>query len=151
MTLYLGASTVSGPIRDVKITFVTPVNVKQEPAWYLEPFHGTYNHTIVFDSYNGTWQKSNAFEQVRKVVAPTYIRECVPGAKVAKSSAMAPRMSLMESSAENVEITSAEVKDGKLSVRFNERTGTKSAVKLSTPKGGVEFEIQPFGIVNKSL
>ena len=151
MTLYLGASTVSGPIRDVKITFVTPVNVKQEHAWYLEPFHGTYNHSIVFDSYNGTWQKSNAIEQTRRVVAPVYIRECVPGTKVAKSNAMAPRMSLMEASAENVDVTSAEVKEGKLSLRINEHTGTKSAVKLTTPKGGVEFEIQPFGIVNKSL
>ena len=148
MTLYLGASTVGGPIRDVKITFVTPVNVSQEPAWYHEPFHGTYNHSILIDTYKGTWKENNTFHAARQTTTPIYVRECRAHAgKVAKSEVMAPKASLVECSAENVEITSAEMHDGKLVVRLNERMGKKCRVKLTTPRGSAEVEVAPFGIV----
>ena len=148
MTLYLGASTTGGPIKDVTLTFVTPVNVSQEKAWYYEPFHGTYNHTILFESYKGTWQQSNALQQVRQSVAPIYVRECA-GAK--KGGKMAACGSLLKSTNSDVEVTSAEVVDNKLHIRLNERVGKPARVKISTAKGAAEVELKPFGIVNQTL
>ena len=147
MTLYLGASTVSGPIRDVKITFVTPVNVKQEPAWYLEPFHGTYNHSIVFDTYKGKWQECNALQQIKVASAPLYVRQCLP----TKKGALAPQGSLLKASSAEVEITSAEVVEGKLQVRLNERRGKSESVELQTEKAKSKVEVKPFGIVQHTL
>ncbi len=148
MTLYLGASTVGGPIRDVTLTFVTPVNVKQEAAWYHEPFHGTYSHTIIFDSYKGTWQQSEALQQVRKAVVPIYTREVVGASKGGK---MAAKGSLLQCSSANVDITSAEIANGKLQLRLNERMGKSAQVKLNTSKGGAVVDIKPFGIVSQEL
>ena len=147
MTLYLGASTTGGPIKDVTLTFVTPVNVSQEKAWYYEPFHGTYNHTILLDTYKGTWQQSGIVQQVRRAVAPVYIRECA-GAPKGKMAASA---SLLTASSANVEITSAEVVEDKLQLRLNERTGKPQRVKLNTAKGSVEVDVKPFGILNQTL
>lgn len=148
MTLYLGASTTGGPIKDVTLTFVTPVNVSQEKAWYYEPFHGTYNHTIVFDTYKGTWQQSGALQQVRRAVAPIYIREY---AGVTKGGKMAAKASLLQSSSTNVEISSAEVVENKLQLRLNERIGKAVRVKLNTAKGSTEVDVKPFGILNQTL
>ena len=147
MTLYLGASTVSGPIRDVKITFVTPVNVSQEPAWYLEPFHGTYNHSIVFDTYKGKWQDSNELQQIKRAATPLYVRQCL----ATKRGSLAPQGSLLQSSSSDVEITSAEVVDGKLQVRLNERRGKSEHVDLATEKSKSCVEVKPFGIVQHTL
>ena len=147
MTLYLGASTVSGPIKDVTLTFVTPVNVSQEKAWYFEPFHGTYNHTILLDTYKGTWLQSGIVQQTRRAVAPIYIRECA-GAPKGK---MASSASLLNASSTDVEITSAEVVENKLQLRLNERTGEPQRVKLNTAKGSTEVDVKPFGILNQTL
>lgn len=148
MTLYLGASTVSGPIKDVTLNFVTPVNVKQEAAWYLEPFHGTYNHTIVFDSYKGSWQKSGALQQARQATTPIYIRQCLGSAK----GSLPAQDSLLQSSSEGVDITSAEIVDGKLTIRLNERMGKSEQVMLRVGKGCTQsLDIKPFGIVEKQL
>ena len=147
MTLYLGASTVSGPIRDVKITFVTPVNVSQEPAWYLEPFHGTYHHSIVFDTYKGKWQDSNELQQIKTAATPLYVRQCL----ATKKGSLAPQGSLLQSSSSDVEITSAEVVDGKLQVRLNERRGKSESVELTTEKAKSRIEVKPFGIVQHTL
>ena len=147
MTLYLGASTVSGPIRDVKITFVTPVNVSQEPAWYLEPFHGTYHHSIVLDSYKGKWQDSNELQQIKTAATPLYVRQCL----ATKKGTLAPQGSLLNSSSKDVEVTSAEVVDGKLQVRLNERRGKSESVELTTEKAKSRVEVKPFGIVQHTL
>lgn len=148
MTLYLGASTAGGPIKDVTLTFVTPVNVKQEKAWYLEPFHGTYNHTILFDTYKGTWQQSKALQQVRRAVAPLYIREYANGAKGGKMAASA---SLLKASSTDVEITSAEVNGEKLQLRLNERSGETQRVKINSAKSSIEVEVKPFSITSHTM
>src|SRR5690606_18890288 len=49
--LFLGASTTSGPIRDVGMEFKDATNVHHEPAWYAEPFHGIYNHRFMLYPY----------------------------------------------------------------------------------------------------
>ena len=149
MTLYLGASTVGGPIKDVTLKFITPVNVKQEAAWYLEPFHGTYNHSIIFDTYKGSWSESKALQQLRTAATPIYVREC--HASKGGKKAMPSVGSLLECSSADVDITSAEVVNGKLRVRLNERSGKKESVKLNTQKGAAEVALQPFGIVQSEL
>ena len=150
MTLYLGASTAGGPIKDVTLTFVTPVNVSQEKAWYHEPFHGTYNHTIVFETYKGTWQQSGALQNSRIADAPIYTRKYC-GAKGGTKEKMAAKCSLLNSSSANVDVTSAKVENGKLQLRLNERVGKSEQVKISTPKSGVEVNVKPFGIVEQAL
>ena len=149
MTLYLGASTVGGPIKDVTLSFVTPVNVKQESAWYLEPFHGTYNHSIIFDTYKGSWSESKALQQLRTAATPIYVREC--HASKGGKKAMPSCGSLLESSSADVDVTSAEIVGDKLVVRLNERLGKKASVTLRTQKGSAEVAMQPFGIVQKEL
>lgn len=149
MTLYLGASTVGGPIKDVTLKFITPVNVKQEAAWYLEPFHGTYNHSIIFDTYKGSWSESKALQQLRTAATPIYVREC--HASKGGKKAMPSYGSLLESSSADVDVTSAEIVGDKLVVRLNERLGKKASVTLRTQKGSTEVAMQPFGIVQKEL
>lgn len=148
MTLYLGASTQTGPVKEVVPEFISHTNVKQESAWPLEPFHGTYNHTIVLDTYSGKWSESGVLSVAQRAAAPIYIREC-RASKGAKGSA--PRASLLESSSVDVDITSAMVENGVLKLRLNERTGRSQSVKLSTPKRSAECEVKPFGIVQQSL
>lgn len=149
MTLYLGASTQAGPIKEVVPEFITKTNVKQESAWQLEPFHGTYRHTIVLDTYNGKWNEQGVLGRMQRSTAPVYVREC--SASKGEKGGMTPRMSLLESSNESVDVTSAKVENGSLKLRLNERTGKVQRVKLSTPKCSVECEVKPFGIVQQSL
>ena len=138
MTLYLGASTVGGPIKDVTLKFITPVNVKQEAAW-----------SIIFDTYKGSWSESKALQQLRTAATPIYVREC--HASKGGKKAMPSVGSLLECSSADVDITSAEVVNGKLRVRLNERSGKKESVKLNTQKGAAEVALQPFGIVQSEL
>lgn len=151
MTLYLGASTQSGPLKEVVPQFVTPVNVKQEAAWALEPFHGNYTHTILFDTFDGKWQESGALRAMQRSTTPLYIRECYPAKRVSAREAMEPRMSLLRSSSGDVEVTSAEVREGRLRCRINERSGARHEVVLTTPRGGCRFTIGPFGIIEKEF
>ena len=149
MTLYLGASTQSGPVKEVVPEFISNTNVKQEAAWSLEPFFGTYGHTIVLDTYNGTWSEQGILGKTQRASAPIYLREY--RSSQGTDSAMPARASLLESTNENVDITSAMVENGFLKVRLNERTGKSQKVKLSTSKGSIECDVKPFDIVQKSL
>lgn len=149
MTLYLGASTQSGPVKEVVPEFISATNVKQESAWQLEPFFGRYNHTIILDTYNGKWSELGVLGKTQRAAAPIYIREY--GSGTSTQSPVSVRASLLECSSEDVDITSAVVDDGVLKVRLNERTGKSRKVKLSTPKGGCECEVKPFGIVLQNL
>ncbi|MDA3863250.1 MAG: hypothetical protein PF689_05205, partial [Deltaproteobacteria bacterium] len=58
--VYLGASVCSGPIRNVEMDIVNNILVNHEPAWYAEPFHGTYNHNFMLFPYEGSWEENHA-------------------------------------------------------------------------------------------
>ena len=150
MTVYLGASTVSGPIKDVRITFRSPVDVFQEPAWYLEPFHGEYRHRIVIDSYKGTWQENHIPARIRANASPVYVRECHAG-KVGRKEEMAPSKSFLKCSQPNIDITSADIKDGVLKVMLNEREGKETDVILEAGSISNDIHIKGFGITEEAL
>ena len=59
ITLYLGASTTSGPIREMGLDIVSPTVVQHDREWYAEPFHGIYDHEFVLYPYEGTWQDAH--------------------------------------------------------------------------------------------
>lgn len=150
MTLYLGGSTQSGPVKEVVPEFVTNTYVKQESAWQLEPFFGTYNHKIILDTYKGKWNEQGVLGKTQRATSPIYIRE-YSALQGGKKSQLPSTASLLESNNVNVDITSAVVADGALKLRLNERTGKSQKVKISTPKGVAECEVKPFAIVEQAL
>lgn len=147
MILYLGASTASGPIKDVNMTFRTPVNVYHEPAWYLEPFHGEYEHRIVLDTYKGTWQSNNVPLRLRERSSPVYLAEFDGKSKVKIKDVLPAAASLVDYDRSDVDITSIENRDGKTVVRMNERVGKEDVFELRIGDVSKEVTIRPFGIV----
>ena len=151
MTLYLGASTASGPIKDVNMTFRTPVNVYHEPAWYLEPFHGEYTHRIVLDTYKGTWQSNNVPLRLREISSPVYVAGFDGKAKVKGKDAMPAVVSMVDYDQSDVDITSIENRDGKTLVRLNERVGKEDVLEIKIGETSKEVKMHPFGIVEIEL
>jgi hypothetical protein len=129
---------------------VTNTYVKQENAWRLEPFFGTYNHKIILDTYKGKWNEQGVLGKTQRATSPIYIRE-YSALQGGKKSQLPSTASLLESNNVNVDITSAVVADGALKLRLNERTGKSQKVKISTPKGVAECEVKPFAIVEQAL
>ncbi|MDO4424039.1 MAG: hypothetical protein Q4C08_04565, partial [Pseudomonadota bacterium] len=147
MTLYLGASTTSGPIRDVGLTFTDKTTVKHEPAWYSEPFHGEYHHQVMLYPYAGDWKEVHVPQVFRNFTQPVYIRECQ-----AQSSGQLPaRASWVELNQPNIEITSMEPQGKGIQVRVNEKEGTQTQVKMNLKGQTIHFPVQPFGIVTHNI
>lgn len=145
MTLYLGASTQSGPVKEVVPEFISKTNVKQENAWQLEPFFGTYNHKIVLDTYKGRWSDRGILGDTQRATAPIYIRE-YSALQGGKKPILPTHASLLQSSSSDVDITSAVVENGHLHLRLNERVGKSQKVKISTARGDKEYCLAPFGV-----
>ena len=147
MTLYLGASTTSGPIRDVGLSFKDKTTVQHEPAWYSEPFHGEYHHQVMLYPYAGDWKEVHVPQVFRNFTQPVYIRECQ-----AQSSGQFPaRASWVELNQPNIEITSMEPQEKGIQVRFNEKEGTATQVKMNLKGQTIHFPVQPFGIVTHTI
>jgi hypothetical protein len=128
MGLYLGASTTSGPNRNMKIEFVSDSHIEHEQAWYAEPFVGTYNHQFMIYPFEKSWQESQAPSISRSYTQEVYTREFHASPN---SGNLPSEKSLISLDQQNVEITSMEIIDGKLQVRLNEKTGRESDVVLS--------------------
>lgn len=86
-------------------------------------------------------------QQIKVASAPVYVHQCLP----TKKGALAPQGSLLKASSAEVEITSAEVVEGKLQLRLNERRGKSESVELQTEKAKSKVEVKPFGIVQHAL
>lgn len=143
VTLYLGASTTSGPIRDVGLTFKTPTEVDHEPAWYAEPFHGRYHHRFVVWNYDGDWRSNHIPAQFRAVSQPVYLRRCHPG----DSQPTWPvQQSFLQVSEPNVEVTTLREEDGSRIMRLNEREGRQTSVTVTWGGKAYSATLQPFGI-----
>ena len=142
--IYMGASTTTGPVRKVGLKFNNPTNVDHEPAWYQEPFQGTYSHTVVLAPYQGGWQTAAVPALIRSISSPVYLR------KASGAHGMAPlKDSFLELDQKNVDITIAQyAKDG-LKIRLNERHGKETDLSVKSPKGVKSVHIQPFGIIMK--
>ena len=146
MTLYMGASTTSGPIRNVGLTYKKKNDVSHEEAWYSEPFHGTYHHRILLIPYGGTWQEAHLPQTLRSVHQPVYTRECHPA-----KGPLPARESLITTESPNVDITTIDDGSQGLVLRLNEREGrpTKTTLRLR----GQEYKaaLKPYGIVTLPL
>lgn len=148
MTLYLGASTTSGPIRDVGLTFKDKTTVQHESAWYSEPFHGEYHHQAMLYPYEGDWKSAHVPLAFRNYTQPVYIRECYPQATVGRLPASD---SWVEMNHPNIEITSMEPQGAGIQVRLNEKEGTETQVQMKLKDQTIRLAVQPFGIVTHTL
>ena len=148
MTLFLGASTSSGPIRDVGLTFTDKTTVKHEHAWYSEPFHGEYHHQVMLHPYGGNWKEAHIPLAFRNYTQPVYIRECYPQAV---SNPLPANQSWVELAQPNIEITSMEPTNKGLQLRVNEKEGTSTRIEMKLKGKAHQLPIQPFGIVTHTI
>jgi len=146
--LYLGASTTSGPIRDVGLTIKEKTNVRHEDAWYSEPFHGTYNHKLMVYPFNGNWQEKHAPTVSRSYTEKAYVREFYP---VQGSGDLPTVKSLITVDHPGVEITSMDMLDNKLTLRLNDREGKDSDIKISIGKKNKKVHVPANGIIDVEL
>jgi hypothetical protein len=147
MTLFLGASTTSGPIRDVGLTFTDKTTVKHEHAWYSEPFHGEYHHQVMLYPYSGNWKEVHVPLAFRNYTQPVYIREC----QAQPSGKLPAKDSWIVLSQPNIEITSMEPQEKGIQVRFNEKEGTATQVEMNIKGKTVQLPIHSFGIVTHTI
>ena len=148
ITLYLGASTTSGPIRDVGMTFVTKTEVEHEPAWYSEPFHGEYKHQVLLYSYNGDWKDVHVPLVFRNYAQPVYIRECYSSTD---SGNLPAEKTLVEFDNPNIEITTMELNVKGIQLRLNEREGLDTKVQMRIKNKATEIRVPVFGIVTQTI
>ncbi|MDO4949113.1 MAG: hypothetical protein Q4E55_02955 [Bacteroidales bacterium] len=143
MKVYMGASTTSGPIRNVGLTFKNPTDVDHEPAWYSEPFHGRYHHHIVVHTYEGSWQDAHLPRIMKANATPVYIREYVGNDSNGNTPA---EQSLIQVDEPNIDITSAHTDGTTLTFRVNEREGKASAFDIRIGTRHYRDTLPPFGI-----
>lgn len=147
MTVYLGASTTSGPIRDVGMTFHSPTDVEHEEAWYAEPFHGTYRHNLVLCPYAGSWKEAHLPRTMHDETRGIYVKECFPTGRDAVQNATLPlRASLIETNAPELDITTMQVENGKLTFRINELEGRTEDALFTIGNKKYRIKATPFGI-----
>ena len=146
ITLYLGASTTSGPIRNVGLKYIEKNNVWHEPAWYSEPFHGEYHHRIILQHYNGTWQQAHLPQAFRCERQPVYTRECHPG-----NGTLPTCQSLVETTLPNIDITTIDDEGQGTFLRLNEREGHTTKARISIGRKTYKANLKPYGIVTLPL
>ncbi len=142
MKVYMGSSTTSGPIRNVGLTFKSKTNVEHEPAWYAEPFHGTYHHKVIIVPYKGKWQEAHLARKIESASAPVYQHECLAGGKGNRPV----NCSFAQCEDANVEITMMQINAGKLNYRLNEREGRQTDCRLTVGKKTFNQKLAPYGI-----
>ena len=144
--LYLGASTTSGPIRNVGLNFRTPTDVDHEPAWYAEPFHGEYLHSITFMPYVGNWHDCHLPSSMQEAHAPVYVRPLLGN----RRGKMPASQSFLSYDAKNLRLTKLECEGDSVALRFCEREGRQSPFTLQLLGNESTCEISPFGILSVS-
>ena len=151
VTVYLGSSTTSGPIHDVSLVFDSPTHVTHEPAWYSEPFHGTYAHRIIFRPYDGDWEEEHVPLAFRNFSSPVYVRECNASRRLS-GKRLPAEGSLLTIDSPDVDVTMMDVsRVGGMSIRLNGRTGHEREVRLETGGRSYSVNVPPYGIVTKEL
>ncbi len=146
--LYLGASTTSGPIRDVGMTLVSKGEVIHEPAWYAEPFHGSYNHQLMIYPYDGSWQENHAPAVSKSYTQGVYFREFYPSDQIGDQPA---EKSLVSIGHTGVEVTSMDFSGQNLSLRLNDKEGQGADINLTIGEKTKKVYLPPNGIVNVKL
>ena len=142
MTLFLGASTTSGPISEVYMT-INKNSVNHHTSWYSEPFHGEYSHQIVLHSYEGDWRDAHIPSLFRSFTQPVYVRECHSQSRKGKLPASD---SWIELSQPNIEITSIDTTADGTELRINEKEGRECEAKIKVGKTNINLPIKAYGI-----
>ena len=136
LTLYLGASTTSGPIREMGLDIVSPTVVNHDMEWYAEPFHGIYEHKYTLYPFEGTWQQAHLPKIMRENSQQVYVRQVYPASEGSQPAAL----SFIEGVPVNAEITKVFCDSDGFRVRLNEKEGRESedmspyAIKLMDVK-----------------
>lgn len=146
--MYMGASTTSGPNRDVVMEFVSKTNIHHEEAWYAEPFHGTYNHNFMIFPFQGTWQDNHISTIAKSFTDEVYMREIYA---IPDGGNNQTNKSFININQPNVEITSIEPTEKGLIIRLNEREGKSCSVIVTIGAKSKKVDIQPNGIVEIKL
>lgn len=149
ITLHLGTSTTSGPIREMGLKFTDPTTVVHDFEWYMEPFHGCYSHKVVIRPYNGSWQSAHVPVLFREASQPVLVRKVRPN-PIDADTVLPFTASLIENVPVNVEITGVHHESGNgLVLDLNEREGKRTTVRIKTPDGQIHRgTLMPFGIQN---
>jgi len=145
--IYMGASTTSGPIRNVGMK-IDSTTVEHEPAWYSEPFHGKYSHRLMLYPFNGSWQESHTPMISKNFTQGVYLREFTPSRI---NGRMPSEKSLISMDRQGIEITSMEISDKSLNVRLNETEGKDVLVKLNIGNKNKTVNIPANGIIDVDL
>lgn len=146
VSVYLGASTTSGPIRDVGLEFKSPTFVAHESAWYSEPFHGDYHHSVVLSSFRGDWKDAHVPALISSQSSPVYLREVRPaGGEVPYECSFAAVNS------PDISISYASCEDGNLRLRLNEREGMPVKAAISASNGEICVEMPSFAITEVTV
>ena len=146
MTLYLGASTTSGPIRNVGLSYKGKNNIEHEAAWYSEPFHGAYRHRILLQPYRGKWQDAHLPSSFRSAKQCVYVCECHP-----QGGNMPPEQALIQTSEPNVDITVIDDEGQGPFMRLNEREGRATKVSVIINDKEYKTTLKSYGIATLPL
>jgi hypothetical protein len=148
MGIFVGASTTSGPIRDVGMEFVCKTNVKHEPAWYAEPFHGTYQHQFMILPFNGTWNENHLNDAIKNYTNGVYIREFFP---TLSEKGIAAQNSFLSIDQPGVEITSIETSKEGVNIRLNEKEGRAIDCTINFDGKTKKVALAAHGIVDVNI
>ena len=143
LTLFLGASTTSGPIREMGLKMPDKTTAEHDYEWYAEPFHGKYKHSYTIMPFEQTWKAAHLPKQMRSISQKPYVHQIQPKGGDFYAPA---RMSIIEDVPDNVDITSIYTENGVLKLRLNEKEGIRTNVKISVMGKMHSGVIEPYGI-----
>jgi len=147
VTVYLGASTTSGPTKALSIEYPTPTSTNHLTSWYAEPFHGKYHHTIVLGTWNGQWSDAHVGGAIRKLATPVYLRECrTDGSTAAVGISTSASWMTVDSPSVNVTMADFTESDG-FYFRLNEHDGKGGTVHVAAGQDKYDVTVPEFGII----
>ncbi|MBQ0006948.1 MAG: hypothetical protein KBS57_06060 [Alistipes sp.] len=147
ITVYLGASTTSGPAKDLGIEYPTPTSTLHKTAWYAEPFHGKYHHTIILGTWEGDWSDAHTGASIRNLATPVYLRKCT-GNDATHAEALPTSASWIKLNTSAATVTMADYTetDG-FFIRLNECDGKGGIIHVECISESRDIKISPFGTI----
>lgn len=142
--IYLGASTTSGPITDVGMTFVSKTNVEHESAWYSEPFYGSYSHKLMLFPFNQSWQENHAPAISKSFTQDVYVREFYPKQNTGELPFVKSLISINDL---GTEITSMDFTARCLMLRLNEKEGKAKEISVKIGDAFKKVKLPANGII----
>jgi hypothetical protein len=147
--LFMGASTSTGPIRNVGLTYVDKTNIDHESAWYGEPFHGIYRHRFMLYPFSGSWDKNRLPEISKSYTQTVYLRQ-IP---TQSTGSLSPQQSLLTVSQPCIEVTTMTYmpKEKVMNLRLNNKSGKDATVNLAIGKKNATIKIPANAILETTI